>query len=62
MRNYEILSLTILPRHQKESPYLEDMNRLIGLANQKGLVHGIFNEGAYTNDVCGWWGRDGEDH
>ena len=53
MRNYEILSLTTLPRHQKESPYLEDMNRLIGLANQKGLVHGIFNEGPYTYDVLG---------
>ena len=42
-------------RFQKDSPYLEDMNILIGMANQMGLVHGIFDKAVYNATKCKTW-------
>ena len=40
---------------QKKSPYLEDVNKLIGLASQMGLVHGIFSKYVTNATKCSTW-------
>ena len=40
---------------QKGSPYLADMNQLIGLATQMGLVFGHFDKAVSNATKCGTW-------
>ena len=40
---------------QKGSPYLADINQLIGLATQMGLVFGHFDKAVSNATKCGTW-------
>ena len=41
---------------QKESPYEEDVNRLIDMANQMGLIEELLNRETQNVSICKTWG------
>ena len=54
--------LTIPQTIQKGSPFLEEVNQLIDLANQMGLIEGLFAQTVHNRTKCDTWNEIHDSH